>query len=124
MDSTMVTIGIVVCIVIAGAVALFFYKKKTLTQLFSQVYESSRQVPKQKKNSFLLFMFKESIMSSKKKTKSSPAKLNNPKYIEMQMLQMTRVLKDPSKVEDKNMKKALQLLSDYQKWEKDIRINS
>ncbi len=46
-------------------------------------------------------------------------KLNNKKYLEAQMVKMTHILKDPSKVKDKNMKKALQVLKDYHAWEKE-----
>lgn len=121
MDVTsMVTIGVVLILGIGGAVAFYFYRKRNIVNLFNHVYDASRQVPKSKKNSFLLFMFKESITSSKKKSKkaTSPAKLNNPKYLEIQMMQMAHILKDSSKVKDKSIKRALNLLTEYLKWEK------
>lgn len=89
-----------------------------MNQMFEQVFDSSKQVPKQKKHSFLLFMFKESILSAKNKKANPQSKMNNQKYVESQLIQMGSILKDPSKVTDKKMKQALQLYNTYLKWEK------
>jgi len=118
-STTMIIIGVVIALGIGAFFAVNHYKKKNMTQLFEQVYQSSRQVPKQKKNSFLLLMFKETMASSfnKKKTQTSVSKLNNPKYLEIQMMQMSKILKDSSNVQDKATKRALVLLKEYQAWE-------
>ncbi|MCK8058935.1 MULTISPECIES: hypothetical protein [unclassified Fusibacter] len=138
MDMTsMILIGVVTSLMIGGAVAVHFYKKKNIAKLFEQVYESSKQVPKQKKNSFLLLMFKEAMTppakpvkskdkskgKGKGKSKAKPAttpnqsKFNNPKYVEIQLMQMAKVLKDNSIAKDKPMKQSLRLLKDYLAWE-------
>jgi len=114
----MVIIGVTIALLIGGAYFFVRYRKTKLEELFIQVYETSKQVPKQKKNSFLLLMFKEA-MSAKKKSDNIMTKLNNKKYLEAQMVKMTHILKDPSKVKDKNMKKALHVLKDYHVWEKE-----
>lgn len=125
MNTTIIMILVAIVLVVGGLLGLGYYRKKQLDQFFAQVYENVKQVPKQKKNSFLLLMFKESVTASKKKKKSKNKnatgmeQLNNPKYVEIQLIQMTNILKDPSKVEDKTIKSALQLLNDYQKWEKE-----
>lgn len=122
MDSTtMLIIGAVIGLGV-GAIVLFnYFKKRNLEKLFNQVYETTKQVPKQKKNSFLLLMFKESMASAKNKSKSTSSidNLNNPKYLEIQLMQMSKILKDSSKVEDKTIKNALGLLDDYLAWEKE-----
>lgn len=119
MDTTSwIIIGVVACIGIGGAIALYHYRKKSMTKLFHEVYANSRQVPKQKRKSFLLLMFKESLSNPKNKNKSM-ANLSNPKYVEVQLLQMSRILKDPSKVKDKTMKRSLAVLDEYMKWEKE-----
>lgn len=66
-------------------------------------------------------MFKESVLASKNKSKQSSftSKLQNPKYLQVQLVQMSSILKDPSKVEDKVMKRALTLFKSYQQWEKE-----
>ncbi len=64
--TTMVIIGVTIALLIGGAYFFVRYRKTKLEELFVQVYETSKQVPKQKKNSFLLLMFKEA-MSAKKK---------------------------------------------------------
>lgn len=120
MDTTSwIIIGVVACIGIGGAIALYHYRKKSMTKLFHEVYANSRQVPKQKRKSFLLLMFKESFTNAKKKKGKSMANLSNPKYVEVQLLQMSRILKDPSKVKDKTMKRSLAVLDEYMKWEKE-----
>lgn len=130
--SSMIIIGVLVVLLIGGAVGLYFYKKRNLVTLFNQVYVMSQQVPGKNKNSFLLLMFKESMSASKSKGKLKEliknkgkaqdnglnSKLNNPKYLQVQMIKMASILKDPSKVNDKTMKKSLLVLKDYQAWEK------
>ncbi|MBF4692896.1 hypothetical protein [Fusibacter ferrireducens] len=117
--TSMIIIGIVLVLAIGGAIALYQYQKKNLEKLFTQVYETSKQVPKQKKTSFQLLMFKEAMSASLKKSKKAPSanQLNNPKYIEIQMMHMSRILKDTSSVKDKKIKRALRMLKDYQTWE-------
>ena len=120
--TSMVIWGLVICVTIGALVALNYYRKKNIEKLFEQVYESAKQVPKQKKNSFLLLMFKESLASAKKKKKNKSKtgleQLNNPKYLEIQLMQMSSILKDTSKVQDKTVKSALTMLNDYLVWEK------
>jgi hypothetical protein len=120
MDSmTIAIIGGTTVLVIGGVVALYSYKKRNMTKLFDQAYESSKQVPKQKKNSFLLLMFMEAVSTSKKKSKSdiNANKLNNQKYLELQLMKMSKILKDGSNVQDKKTKRALSLLKNYLTWE-------
>ena len=118
-STTMIIIGVVIALGIGAFFAINHYKKKNTALLFEQVYLASRQAPKQKKNSFVLLMFKETLASSfnKKKTEASTAKLNNPKYLEIQMMQMSKILKDSSNVQDKATKRALVMLKEYQAWE-------
>ncbi|PAB61131.1 hypothetical protein [Anaeromicrobium sediminis] len=119
--TTVYTVGAVLILGIGVTIAFYHYRKRNLEKLFNHVYETAKQIPKQKKNSFLLLMFKESLSASKHKsnTTSIAGKLNNPKYLEVQLVQMSRILKDTSKVQDKTIKKSLHLLKDYQAWEKD-----
>lgn len=116
--TTMIILAVIV-IGVAGFFVLRHYKNKNLEQLYNQVYETSRQVPKQKRMSFLLLMFRETMLASKKKTRASAGgdKLNNPKYLGIQMMQMTKVLKDRENVQDKTMKRSLTLLDSYLVWE-------
>lgn len=105
----------------AGVVFYLNYnRKRNLNKLFEQVAEAVKSIPKQKKNNFLLFMFKDSMSASKKKTKTTSAfeKNMSPKQLEIQMIQMATILKDRSKVTDKKTKNALKLLDDYLAWEK------
>ncbi|MBK5252134.1 MAG: hypothetical protein JJE29_05825 [Peptostreptococcaceae bacterium] len=127
-NMTMILIGVTTTLVIGGAIALYYYRKRSLTKLFDQVYESSKQVPKQKKTRFLLLMFIETMSASKKKPKkkskenskstASVNKLNNPKYLELQLLKMSKILKSGPKGQDKKTKQSLRLLKDYLAWEK------
>ena len=71
-------------------------------------------------------MFKESIESSKKKSKKDLKKsktgaeiFNNQKYVEVQLIKMGNILKDTSKVKDKTIKRSLALLKEYLAWEKE-----
>lgn len=112
---------IILVILILTIIGLIFYlriRRKKLHQMFEQVFELSKQVPKQKKHNFILFMFKESIISAKNKKANPQSRMNNPKFLELQLVQMGSILKDPSKVTDKNMKRALQLYDAYFQWEK------
>jgi len=120
MDRTsMIIIGIITCLAIGAFFALRYYKKRNITKLFEQIYMNLKQVPKGKKNSFILLMFMETMSASLKKSKSAANtnKLNNPKYLEIQMIQMTKLLKDSSNVTDKKTKQSLRLLNDYLAWE-------
>ncbi len=116
---SMTTIGIILVLVIGAAIGLYYYRKKSVLKLFEEVYMNAHQIPKKQKNSFLLLMFKESMSKPKDKTKKPGDNLKNQKYVQIQMIQMSKVLKDTSKVTDKATKKALTLLNDYQKWEQE-----
>ena len=118
-NTSMIIIAVITAVLVGAIIAIYFYKKKNILKLFEQVYETSKQVPKQKKNSFLLLLFYETLSESLKKTKSSTnmAKLNNPKFLEIQLVKMSKILKDSSDVKDKTMKQSLNLLKDYLKWE-------
>ena len=101
------------------AIAIHFYKKRNLEKLFENVYENAKQVSAKKRKSFLLLMFVETMSASTKKSKSTKDmnKLNNPKYLEIQLIKMSKILKDNSNVKNKNIKQSLRLLNDYLKWE-------
>lgn len=116
-NMTLAIIGGATVLVIGAVIASYFYKKRNITKLFEQAYETSKQVPKQKKNSFLLLIFTEAISTSKKKSEASANKLNNPKYLELQLMKMSKILKDGSNDQDKKTKQALRLLKNYQEWE-------
>lgn len=117
--TTMIIIGIIV--ILAGVGFYFYnkYNKESYEKFFKQVQENVKQVPKSKKNSYLLMMFNETLNTSAKEARSGkvPARLNNPKYLEVQMLSMSKVLKDTGSVTDKKIKKALNMLKQYQTWE-------
>jgi hypothetical protein len=117
--TTTLIIGTAITAFAVGAYfALNFYKKRNIEKLFNQVYEMAKQVPKQKKHSFLLLMFKETMTPRKKKDPSINDRLGNQKYIEVQLIQMTNILKDTTNVKDKVLKNALKLFKDYLAWEK------
>lgn len=109
-------VGVILVLLISGGAAVYYYRKRNLEKFFNQIYEEMKQVPNQKKNSFLLLMFKESLSSTK--NKSSNSKLQNRKYLDIQLIQMANILKDSSNVQDKLIKRSLNLLNDYQAWEK------
>ncbi len=116
--TTTLIVGTVITAVVVGAVyALNQYKKRNIDKLFNQLYDMSKDVPKQKKRSFLLLMFKETLTPKKKNKPTINDRLNNQKYIEVQLIQMTNILKDTSAVKDKTLKNALGLLKDYSIWE-------
>lgn len=119
MDNIGIIVGVVLSLVAGGGIALHFYRKKNLEKLFSQTYEMVKQVPKKKKNSFILLIFKESLAGSKKNKASLESKLNNPKFLNIQLVQMSHILKNSSNVENKIMKRSLKLLNNYQVWEKE-----
>lgn len=116
--TTWIIFLVILILTIIGLIFYLFTRRKRMYQMFEQVFESSKQVPKQKRHSFLLFMFKESIFSAKNKKVNTESRMNNPKYVETQLVQMGSILKDTSKVTDKKMKQALQLYDAYLKWEK------
>lgn len=119
MDTT--TWMIIGAVIIIGAGAgLYYYRKRSLTKMFAEVYQNSHQIPKQNKKSFLLLMFKESLTKPKDKTKKPGDNLKNQKFVQIQMIKMNKVLKDTSKVTDKPTKRALVVLADYEKWEKKL----
>jgi len=120
MENTSMIIAIIMTLAAIGAViAAYYYKKKNLNKLFEQAHEYAKQVPKQKKNSVLLLMFMEAVSASKNKSKSAAGnnKLSNPKYFEIQLIQMSKILKSDKKGLDKKTKRAFRLLKDYQAWE-------
>jgi len=122
MDSTtMMIIGFLLVLGVGGYFGYKHLKTKNTEKLFNQVFDTVRQVPKAKKNSFILLMFKETLSPAnyKKKSKSNADKLQNPKYLEIQMIQMSKVLKNKDEVTDKTMKNALKMLNDYLAWEKE-----
>lgn len=123
---SMIIIGVITCLAIGAFFAVRYYKKKNITKLFEQIYVNAKQIPKQKKNSFILLMFMEAMSASLKKSKSTSNvnKLNNPKYLEIQLLQMSKILKDSSNVTDKKTKQSLRLLNDYLAWEEEIRTKA
>lgn len=116
--STWVIILVVFILINVGLVIYSRYRTKQLYKVFEQVYASSLQVPKQKKHSYLLFMFKEGVLASKNKKADPQSKMNNQRYVDTQLIQMGSILKDPTKVTDKKMKQALKMYDAYIKWEK------
>lgn len=119
MDMTILTVTVVVLGAAVGGAYFYFRRRaKDVQQLFEQVSESAKQIPQQKRSSFILFMFKESVRASKAKKGTTPRTNSDPKQLEAQLVQMTSILKDRSKVTDKNMKRALQTYDSYKDWEK------
>lgn len=122
MDMTLWIVGVVLALSVIGFFAYNYYKKKNLEKLFNQIYAEMKVVPKQKKHGFLLLMFKETMQNASKKKKDPSnnmmGKLQNPKFLEVQLVQMNNIIKNPSKAEDKVTKKALALYNSYLVWEK------
>ncbi|QUH25848.1 hypothetical protein [Serpentinicella alkaliphila] len=118
--SNIFTVGSILVATVGIGAIYYYYKKRNLEKFFNQVYEETRKVPKQKRNSFILLMFKESLTASVNKSKNPnfTSKFQNPKYLEIQLVQMSHILKDSSKVKDKVMKRSLGLLNNYYVWEK------
>ncbi|MFZ5969341.1 MAG: hypothetical protein ACOYVK_19455 [Bacillota bacterium] len=119
-NTSMLIVGTIISLGVGIGFAFYYYRKRNLEKFFNQVYEETKKVPKQKKTSFLLLIFKESLSASINKTNPSSfaSKLQNPKYLDIQLVQMANILKDSSKVQDKLIKRSLDLLSHYQAWEK------
>jgi len=120
-NTSMIVLGIVIVLAIAAAVTYYIFRKRNLDKMFNDVFVTSKQVPKQKRNSYLLLMFQTSIAASKSKDttpEAAYAKLNNPKYLELQLIKMSTYIKDRDKVKDKTIKRSLQLLDAYLIWEK------
>jgi|GEM_PF-900053 len=120
-NTSMIVLGIVIVLAIAAAVTYYIFRKRNLDKMFNDVYVTSKQIPKQKRTSYLLLMFQTSIAASKNKDttpEAAYAKLNNPKYLELQLIKMSTYIKDRAKVKDKTIKKSLQMLDAYLIWEK------
>ncbi len=117
MDST---VWIIIGIILVGAIVggVFYYRKrsKEMFQMFAQVQEQVKQVPNQKRQSFTLLMFRESVRAAKSKTPVSQSRFTDPKILDAQLVQMSSILKDRSKVTDKQMKQALQMYDSYVAW--------
>lgn len=113
-------IGIFVVLSVAVGVAIFYYRrrKNEVQQFFEQISESAKQVPQQKKPGFILLMLRESVRASKTKKANAQRRINDPKQLEAQLVQMASILKDRSKVSDKDMKRTLQMYDGYMEWEK------
>ena len=119
MDWTIwIIIGVGLVAIIVAAILFYRKRQKTVTQGFEQVTEMLKQVPKQKKQSFILFTYRESARAGKNKDASFQNKMNDPKYVAVQLLQMNLILKDRTKVKDKKTKQALQMYDAYLAWEK------
>lgn len=121
METALWILGIVVLLLAIGYGVFMFYQKRNLEQFFNQLHHETKAVPAKKKNSFLLLMFKETLQNAGKKNSQEAlaAKFQNPKYLELQLIQMATILKDVSKVEDKTIKKALTMYDRYLVWEKE-----
>jgi len=117
-------IGIVLVASVAGAVVYYRKRQKQMYEGFEQIAAMLKQVPKQKKQNFLLFMFRESARAGKNKDVNIQGKLNDQKYLEVQLLQMSLILKDRSRTKDKKMKQALRMYDSYLLWEKSKRSKS
>ncbi len=119
MDMTVwIASSVVLAVAVGGGVFFYRRKSKEVMLMFEQISQTARQIPQQKKPGYILYMFKESIRASKTKKGSVPRKINDPRQIEAQVVQMNSILKDRSKVTDKSMKRALQTFDSYMDWEK------
>lgn len=116
--TTWIVIASVLALSVGGAVFYYRRKNKEVQQLFQQIAESVKQVPQQKKQSFTLLMFKESIRAAKNKESNMMRRINDPKQLEIQLIQMGSILKDRTKVTDKQMKRTLQMFDSYVAWER------
>lgn len=116
----LIILGVLLVVGVGVVFYLSYNRKRNLDKLFEQVSEAVKTIPKQKKNNFLLFMFKDSMSAASKKSKKPSALEKNisPKQLDIQLIQMSTILKDRSKVTDKKTKNALKLLDDYLAWEK------
>ena len=113
-----IILGVGLVAIIVGAFLFIRKRQKALNQGFEQVAEMLKQVPKQKKQSFVLFVYRESAKAGKNKNVNLQSKLNDHKYVEVQLLQMNMILKDRKKAKDKKTKQALQMYDAYLAWEK------
>lgn len=121
MEKFWIILAILLVIAVVAIVGLRIFKKKQMEKFFTQLSMESQMVPKQKRRSFILLMFKESMVNAKKAKKDPTAvfaKMQNPKYLDMQLMQMSVLLKNPDKATDKNTKKALMLFKQFEIWEK------
>ncbi|MBN2795652.1 MAG: hypothetical protein JXR88_09615 [Clostridia bacterium] len=124
-STTLTVIAIISVIIIAAGIAVHFYKKRNIKKLFESIQFNLGQVPKNKKNSFILLMLIETMTAPMNKGKAAAqmSKLNNPKYLNLQMMQMTRILSNPESVKDKRTKQALKLHTEYRAWEESQRAS-
>jgi len=113
-----IILGVGIVALVVAAVLFYRKRQKAVVEGFVQITEMLKQVPKQKKQSFILFMFRESARAGKNKSASLQSKMNDPKYVEVQLLQMNMLLKDRTKAKDKKTKQALQMYDAYLAWEK------
>lgn len=117
MDKIFIIIGVVIAIIAVGYVGLAIFNKRRMSKLFLQIQMNANQVPKQKKKNFILLMLMETLSASKKKNKTSPNRLNNQKYVDIQMIKMSKLLNPSTVVKDKKAKHAIRLLQAYYNWE-------
>lgn len=117
MEKLFIILGIIALVLVAGFIGINIFNKFRMGKLFAQISMTSQQVPRQKRNSFILLMLVETIAASKKRSKTTSSKLNNQKYIEIQMMQMSKILNKSSQPQDKTTKQALKLLTTFHKWE-------
>jgi len=121
----MIIIGIALLIIIGMVAAVYFIKRKNITKFFEQISIHTKQVPKSKKASFILLMITQTLAGSNKKTRASlSANMNNQKFVEVQLLKMTKILKDPTGDHDKRTMQALDLFKKYQAWEELMKANN
>lgn len=119
MDMTKwIILGVVIVGLIVAAVLFFLKRQKSLNQGFEQLIVMLKQVPNQKKQGFILLTFLESIKADKNKKANAGSKMNDQKYMEVQLLQMNMILKDRTKAKDKKTKRALQMYDTFIRWEK------
>lgn len=113
-----IILGVAVVALITAGVFYLRKRQKSVVAGFEQIAEMVKQVPKQKKQGFILFMFRESAKAGKSGNTKLQSKLNDPKFMDVQLLQMNMLLKDRTKAKDKKTKQALQMYDAYMNWEK------
>lgn len=121
--TTMIVLAVITVLVILAGIGVHFYKKKNIAKLFESIQLNMHQVPKNKKNGFILLMLMETMTAPMNKGKAAAqmSKLNNPKYLNIQMLKMNNILSNPDDVKDKKVKQALKLHKQYKAWEENKR---
>lgn len=121
--TTMIVLAVITVLVILAGIGVHFYKKKNIAKLFESIQFNMHQVPKNKKNGFILLMLMETMTAPMNKSKAAAqmSKLNNPKYLNIQMLKMNNILSNPDDVTDKRTKQALKLHKQYKAWEENKR---